>query len=241
MTTNAVALALSGRAMPPALTTFVAYLRPAPRDLLLAEFAELGIFVMEHQGIAGALEAALDARPDIACVVAASEPAHEALAMSLARFPAFVPLTIVPGPADAQRYEARGFGAILTDADLRMGAQTRLAEVARSARRLRDAAHEAGDVSLFGSLRLRDDAGSLANDDRSLPLSAAERDLLQRLALSAGRAVATAELERRFARLGFAGMRPAAVVQRVRNKAESLGGDPARLGTVRGFGYVLMA
>lgn len=224
----------------PALTALVIYARPAPREPLLSTFAELGIFVVEHQGLDGAIDALLDAVPDIVCLAIGSKAEHLVLAEVIARCPFSPTIALLPDEAARRRLDRTGVEATLTDAAVARGASPRLAAIARRARTMQRKNDAAKAPLFFRSLRAVEDGTRLANDERAVALTRAERRVLARLFLATDRALSRGELERSVLRVSAAPSAVTTAVRGLRRKAAALGGDASCLRTVRGFGFVLM-
>jgi len=230
------------RATQPALTALVAYLRPLQRAGVLSTLANLGIFVVEHQGAEGVVEMGQAAFADLALLVAA-EHGHEEVARLLTKRLTPVVVVSLPAGADPAPYLAAGATACITDEALNSGVAQAIVDAANRARQLRPRTGpgKGSDGSgVFGGLSFSPAQSTLGNGGRTLALARSEREVLLRLAAARGKPVARQELERGAV---FSGpIHPGllkAVVLRIRRKAAALGADPEMLGTVRGYGYRL--
>lgn len=245
MATHALTLSVSqvARQSPldrlnPGLTALVVYLRPAPRRLLLDAAARVGLFVVEHQGAKGVLEAARLVRADLAVVVRQPDEGLDVVKLLAEAFPRRL---VVVHPPGAQREPNPVFlhAAVISDLDLEHDFGQIIGPAARAARLAREQA--AATIRVFGELEFAPESRELRCGDRIQPLSRWEREVLGRLARTVGRPVSHEELERCCAESDEP-VHPGllkAVVLRLRRKAEALGADPQLLQTVRGFGYVL--
>lgn len=221
----------------PALTALIVYLRPAPRRAVLGLLADCGVLVVEHQGEAGCD----DIVADLALVVADQHAASLRVIVALSKLGTPTVACIAPMAAAAPFLEA-GAAMCLTDDDFARGGVRLLAPVAAAARARRgqETGHEPGG-SVFRGLTFNPALPALSAGTLTRPLSRSERAVLERLVATPGRPVDILELEQ-CAKAPGSVVQPGflkAIVLRLRRKAEELGGDPAMLRTIRGFGYVL--
>jgi DNA-binding response OmpR family regulator len=226
----------------PALTALVVYLRPLQRAGVLSTLADLGIFVVEHQGAEGVIEIGQAAFADLALLVAA-ERGHEEVARLMTKKLTPVVVVSLPAGADPAPYLAAGAMACVTDEALTAGVAEAVVDAANRARRLRPRTGPNGSKNgsgVFGGLSFSPAQSTLGNGGRTLALARSEREVLLRLAAAHGKPVARQELERGAASSGpiHPGLLKA-VVLRIRRKAAALGADPELLGTIRGYGYRL--
>lgn len=229
-------------ALPPTLTALLIYLRPARRRELLSMLADLGIFVVEHQGARGAVELGTSSGADLALVVGDDDDATLSTVRGLAEGSRRVGVVSLPPGADGQRFLDAGAAVCLTDDELGPGALTLFASIANRARAARTGAGGPGET-IFGGLTFDASLPALRVGSQARALSRSEQAVLARLLVTPGRPVALKELERCATPPGTR-VHPGflkAVVLRLRRKVEELGGDPELLGTVRGFGYTLFA
>lgn len=229
----------------PGLTALVVYLRPAPRGRLLRILADLGIFVVEHQGAANALRTAYTTRTDFIIVAGAAEPEHVDLAAQLLRTLASVLVVILPPDAAPGPYEAAG-AAVCIPEDVTDAEFVRLIEPAvREARAIRHTGELAAEFIIFRDIRFRTMPPELVRGTRTVPLTQVETEVLAELSRSLGEVVRADLLERHVVSLSSrTELAPGylkAIVRRIRRKVEELGGNPALLRNVRGFGYMLVA
>ncbi len=227
-------------ALPPTLTALLVYLRPARRRDLLSLLADFGIFVVERQGMAGAMELAASTGADLALVVGNDDQATLAAIASLSQGSRRVSVVSLPKGADGQRFLDAGATVCLTDDDLGPASLTLFASIANRARSARTGVRGSG-ATIFGGLTFDAAVPALHAGSQARALSRSEQAVLARLLVTPGRPVGLRELERCATPPGTR-VHPGflkAVVLRLRRKVEELGGDPELLGTVRGFGYSL--
>lgn len=225
---------------PPALTALLVYLRPAPRRSLLTELADLGVFVVEHQGVGGVEDLADFVGADVILVLAPAAGDGLQLVGRLSSGPAPVVVSVPRGVA-GEAFLGAGAMACIPDDELGRFPGGLLASIANRARSNRADREDAGVARNIGALVFEPGLPAISLDGRSRALSRSERAVLLRLAATPGRPVDLRELERAATPPGMQ-VRPGflkAVVLRLRRKIEELGGDPNRLATVRGYGYVL--
>lgn len=220
--------------LPPGLSALVVYQRPAPRRELLTAFADLGIFVVERQGVPGP-----DCGPhDLCLLIGRAESDLDVAAALHARYGTLV-VCLPPGADDRGYHEAGAFRCI---EEGQLGQATILVEAAQRARAGRAAGRPGLPLAVFGGLRFRPGDCLLEGEGGAAALSGSERGVLAALARAPGRPVPLADLECAACDTTEAPNHGLvkAVVLRLRRKAEGLGGDPGLLRTVRGFGYVLI-
>jgi hypothetical protein len=222
--------------LPPGLTALVVYQRPAPRRELLSAFADLGVFVVERQGLAGP-----DCGPQDLCLLVGRPGSDVEAAAALHARHGTLMVCLPPGSDGAGYQEAGAFRCI---EDGQLGQANILAEAAQRARAGRAAGRAGAPLAVFGGLRFRP-ADCLLEGERGVAaLSGSERAVLALLARTPGRPVPLSGLEGAACDRAETANRSSglvkAVVLRLRRKAEGLGGDPGLLRTVRGFGYVLI-
>ena len=227
----------------PGLTALVVYLRPTPRGRLLALLAGLGIFVIEHRGITGALQTAYTTRSDFVIVSGQDDQAHHALVRELLEALSSVVVAIVPEPAAAAGYTAAGAGAVLnqsaTDAEL----VDLLRPAVQQARLLREIGEFAAEYVVFRDVRFMTRPPRLVREQQEVQLARSESEVLAELLQAHGNPVPVADLQRRLAAISpREHIQPGyvkTIVLRLRRKVEELGGDPGHLRNLRGFGYLL--
>jgi DNA-binding response OmpR family regulator len=227
-------------AMPTALTALLVYRRPAPRRQILAQLADLGVFVVEHPGGDGCVELAGSAGADVAIVLAGPDLADIQLVRDLARRPTRSVIVSVASVVAARAFLDAGAIACIQDSELEVALGPVVANAANRARAAR-IARPASDALRFGDVSFDPAVPALWRGGRSRTLSRSEKAVLLRLLSAAGRPVDAQELER-VAAPQDGSVRPGflkAVVLRLRRKIEDLGGDSDALRTIRGFGYVL--
>jgi two-component system response regulator QseB len=110
--------------------------------------------------------------------------------------------------------------------------------IARLRALLRRTARQGSENWQFGSLHIRVRAHEVRVDERLIELSPREFDLLKLLACEAGRVVPKGRLAQKLAPLGEA-LDFANLEMHLSNLRRKIG--PARIGTVRGIGYRLLA
>lgn len=232
-----------GISAPPGLVALVVYLRPAARRQLLSQLADLGFFVVEHQGTGGLREMAGASAADVALVLAPAGREHIALITELARHGARSVIVCQPDAADMRDYAESGALRCVTDKELGAGFVAVLTAAAAHARSVRLRPDDTGRPVVLGDFSFDPSLPALQREGRSRMLSQSERAVLLRLAAAAGRPVNGEDLERAATPPGTS-IRPGflkAIVLRIRRKIVDLGGDPELLRTVRGVGYVLGA
>lgn len=228
----------------PGLTALVVYLRPALRGRLLSMLADLGIFVVEHQGARGVLHTAFGARTDFAIVAGDDIAEHHAVVRDLLEALSSVVVALVPAGTDDSGYLAAGAACVIVDGVPDDEFARLIAPAVRQARWLRGLGELAAEFIVFRDIRFRTLPPELSRKGQTLPLARTESEVLAELSRSRGRPVSTAELERRLANASTRSAVHAGyvktIVLRIRRKVEDLGGNPAMLRNVRGFGYMLV-
>ncbi len=226
---------------PPGLVALVVYLRPAARGHLLGQLSGLGFFVVEHQGIDGAVDVATATCADVALVFATGDDTHVRLVVELARKASRAVIVGLPTGADLSPFADTDVMRCLPDEELATSFVAILTAAAARARKLRGSGDITGSVLSFGDIAFDPRLPALSREGRSRVLSRSERAVLLRLASTAGRPVDGHDLERAATPPGatiHAGFLKA-IILRLRRKISDIGGDPELLQTVRGFGYVL--
>jgi len=228
----------------PGLRALLIYLRPAPRTRLLALLADLGIFVVEHQGSDRALDTAYATRTDLIIVVGDDVPEHAALAGSVLAALSSVLVVLTPGEIDERAYRAAGAAAIIPDTVSEEEFIRALGPAVQQARGLRSLGELAAEFIICGDVLFRTSPPELHREGRAVPLARTESAVLLELSRTPGKLVRTVDLERRLAALSARGEPHTGyvktVVMRLRHKVQDLGGNPARLRNVRGIGYMLV-
>ncbi len=138
-------------------------------------------------------------------------------------------------------YRATGVIATLSDDEVEASLVSAVAAAAQRARSRRESGVNL-DTVLVGDVRFAVAAGRLECNGRMLGLSPVEQKILRRLSASPGVPVSALELEGEVkdTRETKHGGELRATILRIRRKLEQVGGNPLLLGTVRGFGYVLV-
>lgn len=233
----------SGALPKPGLAALVVYLRPAPRARLLRLLAELGVFVIEQQGGDDAKQTAMSTRSDFVIVVGEDHPDHARLAAELLTALASIVVALLPAGADSARYQAAGAAVTLRDDVTDEAFGPTLRPAMRQARFLRDLGRMAAEYIVFRDVRFRTAPPELARGTSSVGLTRVECEVLSLLSRSIERPVATTELEQQVAAISTrTDLHPGyvkTIILRIRRKVAEIGGDPDRLRSVRGVGYVL--
>lgn len=229
----------------PGLTALVVYLRPAQRGRLLRVLADLGIFVVEHQGPANALATAYNTRSDFLIVVGGNQSEHATLAHELLSALSSVLVAIVPPETPSEPYLEQGATAVIDETvpDAEFG--NLIGPAVRRARWLRNVGEIAAEYVIFRDILFRTMPPQLERQGLSVSLSRVETEVLVELSRSLGRPVRSVDLERRVASLSsrteiHAGY-VKTIILRIRRKVEELGGSPDMLRNIRGIGYMLVA
>lgn len=229
----------------PGLTALVVYLRPAPRSYLLQVLADLGIFVVEHQGAESALHTAYATRSDFVIAVGDDDPAHAEVARNLLDALSSVLVAIVAAGASPDRYLAAGAMAVIPEDVTEAEFAALIGPAVRRARWLRSLGEMAAEFIVFRDIRFRTMPPELEREGHAIPLTRVETEVLLELSRSLGKPVRAADLQRRLESLST---RPEVhagylktIVLRIRRKVEELGGNPLMLRSVRGVGYMLTA
>ena len=227
----------------PGLGALIVYLRPAPRARLLRLLAELGVFVIEHQGAAGALQTAFGTRTDFVIVVGEDDPEHRRVAKELLAALSSVLVVLLPAETSGRRLPAVGAAVCIHDdmADDEFGRL--IGPALRQARALRNLGELAAEFIVYRDIVLRLMPPELARRGQTIPLTQVETEVLVGLVRARGMPVPTTELERRVAVLsrrtrvtrGYV----KTIVLRIRRKLALMGGDPSVLRNVRSIGYML--
>jgi DNA-binding response OmpR family regulator len=229
----------------PGLGALIVYLRPAPRARLLRLLAELGIFVIEQQGAAGAVQTAYGTRTDFVIVVGEDEPEHRRVAKELLAALSSVLVVLLPAEACSRHFTAAGAAVCIHD-DAKDDEFGRLIGPAlRQARALRTMGELAAEFIIGRDIVLRLMPPELERRGHTVPLTQVETEVLVGLVHARGMPVPTAELARRVAVLsrrtrvtrGYV----KTIVLRIRRKLALMGGDPSILRNVRSIGYMLAA
>lgn len=236
---------ITASSLRPGLGALIVYLRPAPRARLLRLLAELGIFVVEHQGAAGAVHTAYSTRTDFIIVVAAEDDEHVKVARDLLSALSSVLVVLLPPAAAPDRYVAVGAVVCINEdvPDVEFGRL--IAPAVRQARGLRGLGDLAAEFVVCQNILFRTMPPELVRDGRTVALTRVEAELLTELSRARGRPVRMEDLERRVASLsprsrvrrGYV----KTIVLRIRRKVARLGGDPSLLRNVRAVGYMLVA
>ncbi len=235
-----------GIASGPGLTALVVYLRPSVRAPLLALLAELGVLVVECKGEQW-VRAWSAGQTDFAVVVADESSDHLGLFAEVVGKTRAPVLALVGSAAEFASFERAGAAACAAEADGFDQLASPIKQVSREARRLQGFGitprQSEQRITVFEDVQFHIDPPYLARDTRSVVLSASECDTLLALSERMGMPVSTEAMEQRLARRsGTASPSPGyikTIVLRLRRKVDSIGGDSAILGAVRGFGYVL--
>lgn len=229
----------------PALAALVVYLRPTPRVRLLRLLADLGIFVIEHQGALNALQTAFSTRSDFVIVVGDDDPEHALLARQLLGVLSSTLVAIVPAGAEAEGYVTAGATAVIHDhvPDEQFG--DLLQPAVRQARWLRNVGRLAAEYVIFGDIQFRVMPPELVRQGRTVALTRVETEVLMDLSKCVGKPVMSSDLERRVASLSSREALHAGylkqIVLRIRRKVDELGGNSKLLRSVRGIGYMLVS
>lgn len=227
----------------PGLAALVVYLRPAPRGRLLRLLADLGVFVIEHQGGDDARQTAMSTRSDFVIVVGDDHPTHASIAGELLTLLSSILVAILPSGSDTARYHAAGATVMIRDDVTDEDFGPLLRPAVRQARFLRDLGRMAAEYIVFSDIRFRTSPPELARGGSSIGLTRVECEVLSLLSRSIERPVATTDIEQKVAALSTRTELHAGYVKtiilRIRRKVAELGGDPERLRSVRGVGYVL--
>ena len=226
---------------PPGLTAALIYLRPVPRARLLAMFADLGVFVREYQALP-VIELWTEGQNcDLALVVGGNDPSHIAATARIVSAITPAVVVLVPDSVSGEVYRATGVIATLSDDEVEASLVSAVAAAAKRARNRRESGVNL-DTVLVGDVRFAVAAGRLECNGRMLGLSPVEQKILRRLSASPGVPVSAQELEGEVkdTRETKHGSELRATILRIRRKLEQVGGNPLLLGTVRGFGYVLV-
>ncbi len=235
----------SGRsvaATPPGLTAALVYLRPIPRVRLLNTLANLGVFVREYQALP-VIELWNEGHEcDLALIAGGNDPSH--IAATARMVSAITPAVVALVPDEHAREAFRGTGVITTlcDEELESSLVNAIGLAAQRARSRRESGANV-DTVLVGDVRFAISAGRLECNGRALGLSPFEQRILRRLTASPGIPVSATELEGDVedSRESPRGSELRAAILRIRRKLEQVGGNPLMLGTVRGFGYVVVS
>lgn len=227
----------------PGITALVIYLRPVQRARLLTLLANLGIFVVEHQGAARALETAYGVRTDFVIVAGDEHPDHARIAADVHAALSSVLVVLAPAGIDPGDYLEAGATAIIPDTATDETFARMLTPAVRQARWLRGIGELAAEFVICGDILFRTAPPELHRAGRAIPLARMESAVLLELTRSPGRLVRTVDLERRLASLSTRGEPHSGyvktVVMRLRHKVQNLGGNPELLRNVRGIGYML--
>lgn len=228
---------------PPGLTAAIVYLRPVARAELLGTMANLGIFVREYQSLP-VIELWNEGQEcDLAVMVGSNDPAHIAAAHRICAVVTPAAVAVVPNPEAEASYRQSGVIATVIDSNLHAGLVPALGLAAQRARS-RQRAGGTAETVFVGPMRFSLASGRLECNGRATGLSQVERKVLRRLTVSPGVPVSAADLEQEVARNDAEtlprGSELRATVLRIRRKIEQVGANPLMLGTVRGFGYVLV-
>jgi DNA-binding response OmpR family regulator len=211
---------------------------------LLAILAELGIFVVEHQGPRGVLQTAFGTRTDFAIVVGENHPEHHTVVRELIDALSSVVVALVPTEAGDDAYRTAGATAVIPEGVSEEEFVRLIAPAVRQARWLRGLGELAAEFIVFRDVRFRTLPPELARAGQTVPLARGESEVLAELARARGKPVSTAELERRLSHTSSRSAIHAGyvktIVLRIRRKVEELGGNPLLLRNVRGFGYMLV-
>jgi hypothetical protein len=221
------------------------YLRPAPRSRLLLLLADLGIFLVEHQGAIGARRAALSNRADFIILVGGAEREHAELAGRLTRSLDTVLVAWLPAGADPEPYEDEGATVCIPETATDSDFARLIGPPVREARASRRSGEAVVEFKIFRDILFRTMPPELIYNDRSVPLTQVETEVTLELAQALGKVVLAETLERHVASLSSRSELHSgylkAIVRRIRRKVGELGGDPELLRNVRGFGYMLVA
>ena len=229
-------------ASPPGLTTALIYLRPVPRARLLGMLANLGVFVREYQTLP-VLELWGEAPEcELALLAGLNDPAHIAAAERLVSSVTPAVVALVPDEVTALAYERVGVLKTVRDAELDGALVAAIGSAAQHARTRRETGRLVDSVAV-GDVRVSVQAGRLEGNGRGVGLSGTELKILRRLTATPGVPVSSSELEGEVQdspESSAGGSELRATILRLRRKLEQVGGNPLQLGTVRGFGYVLV-
>ena len=229
----------------PGLTALVGYLRPSARGPLLSTLSELGVLVVECVGDHWA-RAWSSGRADFAVVVADDSGEHLGMFTEIAQRTAAPVLALTPSKEQFGSFERAGALACAAEADGLDQLAEPVKQVAREARRLQSQPRASSylpepQFTVFQDIQFHVDPPFLVRQARSVALSHSECDALLALSERMGAPVSTEDMEQRLSRRcgtvssGYV----KTIVLRIRRKVDSIGGDSAVLGAVRGFGYVL--
>jgi DNA-binding winged helix-turn-helix (wHTH) protein len=227
------------------LTALVVYLRPAPRLRLLRLLAELGIFVVEHEGRTDALRTAFGTRTDFIIVAGADDPEHAALAGQLLQALSSVLVVVLPPGASEEPYQEAGAAVCIPEDVSDGGFATLLGPAVREARAIRRTGEIAAEYLVFRDIRFRTAPPELLRGSLSVSLTPVESEVLGELSRSLGQVVRNEALERHVINLSSrAELRAGyvkAIIRRIRRKVEQVGGNAELLRNIRGFGYMLVS
>ncbi len=229
-------------ASPPGLNAALIYLRPVPRARLLGVLANLGVFVREYQSLP-VLEIWAEAPEcELALLAGTNDPAHVAAAERLVSSVTPAVVALVPDEVTAHAYERAGVLKTVRDAELDGALIAAIGTAAQHARMRREAGRNVESVTV-GEVHFSVQSGRLECNGRGVGLSGTELKILRRLTATPGVPVSASDLEGEVAVSSDSpagGSELRATILRLRRKLEQVGGNPMQLGTVRGFGYVLV-
>lgn len=229
----------------PGLTALVVYLRPAVRAPLLSVLSELGVLVVECLGDSWA-RAWATGHADFGVIVVDDSIEHLRLFSEIVERTGSPVLAFAASGKQCNSFERAGASACAAEADALEHLADAVKEVARQVRRLQSQPRVTGRgaeprFTVFHDVQFHVDPPYLVRHAQSVALSTSECDALLALSERMGTPVSTEAMEQRLSpRSG-----PVShgyiktIVLRIRRKVDSIGGDSAVLGAVRGFGYVL--
>lgn len=234
-----------GGAVGPGLTALVVLLRPSTRGPLLSVLSELGVLVVECAGGYWA-RAWSSGHADFAVVVANDSTDHLATFSEIAERTGAPVLALTPTKEQFGSFERAGAVACAAEAEPLEELVEPLKQAAQEARRLQVQPRAKGyetepQFTVFQDIQFHVDPPFLVRHARSVALSHSECDALLALSERLGAPVSTEAMEQRLSRRSgpVSSGYVKTIVLRLRRKVDSIGGDSAVLGAVRGFGYVL--
>ena len=223
----------------PGLIAAAVYLRPASRVPAVSVLMELGMFVREY----GCFGLPIDTTRavDLVVVFADEEPDHVGTVSRSIAAGNVVTVVLPKGQSGSAFVRNGAFAALGEDVEPAILRRT-LADAGLVARQRRSGQNrDRLSIKVFGGLEFRPGEPWLARDGNLTGLSPTEHGLLKALVTHRGTIVPKALLEQELSSAAV----PASdgyletVILRLRRKVQSLGGDPHRLASVRGAGYVL--
>ena len=229
----------------PGLTALVVYLRPTARVPLLSVLSELGVLVVECVGDAWS-RAWSTGHLDFAVVVADDCVDHLLVFSQIVERTGAPVMALTLARERFGGFERAGAGVCAADSDAIDELCELVKKVAREARKSQGQPRPLSSepeprFTVFQDVQFHVDPPFLVRQSQSVSLSSSECDALLALSERMGTPVSTASMEQRLARR-CGSVSPGyikTVMLRIRRKVDSIGGDSAVLGAVRGFGYVL--